>query len=244
MAGHAFVFWLRRQGIFWMLALPIAGLGAGIVHVVESNQQFIDYRQHWAWNLLFALIYALFLDRWIKEALLDGADDCDEVDTLRRSMISPRFVAFVLLLFGLAMALTELPVLKIAGVPWLPEIIVWAVVAAPLALLLPSLSAGEPLSLGGAWSAGRPALLSLFALIGGAALLSLLAAAAATQGGLHLLPGKPWADAVVAGAARLIDCLLLTFVGYGLAALFRERTGWQQPAPEDHAYRGIRARKA
>src|SRR3954468_8874018 len=134
MAGHTFVFWLRRQGTFWMLALPIAGLGAAIAHVLETNQEFIDYRQHWVWNLLFALIYAMFLDRWIREALLDGADDCDEVDTLRRSMISPRFVAFILLLFGLAMALAQAPVLKIAVLPWLPEVIVWAAVAAPFAL--------------------------------------------------------------------------------------------------------------
>jgi len=244
MAGRALVFWLRRQGIFWMLALPIAGLGAGIVHVIESNQEFIDYRQHWLWNFLFALIYALFLDRWIREALLDGADDCDEVDALRRSMISPRFVAFVMLLFGLAMALGELPVLRIAGVPWLPEIVVWAVAATPLALMLPALSAGEPLSLGEAWSAGRPVLPGLFLLIGGVALFSLLAATAATQAGVQLLPDKAWAAAVVTGAGRLIDCFLLTFLGYGLAALFRERTGWQQPAPDDHTYRGVRARRA
>jgi|GEM_PF-2022562 len=244
MAGRAFVFWLRRQGIFWMLALPIAGLGAGITHVIESNQEFIDYRQHWLWNLLFALIYALFLDRWIKEALLDGADDCDEVDALRRSMISPRFVAFVLLLFGFAMSLGELPGLRIAGVPWLPEIILWTVVATPLALMLPALSAGEPLSLGEAWSAGRPVLISLFVLIAGVALLSLLADTAATQAGARLLPDRPWAAAVVTGAGRLADCFLLTFLGYGLAALFRARTGWQQPAPDDHTYRGVRARKA
>jgi hypothetical protein len=244
MAGHAFVFWLRRQGTFWMLALPIAGLGAAIAHVLETNQEFIDYRQHWVWNLLFALIYAMFLDRWIREALLDGADDCEEVDELRRSMISPRFVGFILLLFGLAMALAQAPVLKIAVLPWLPEVIVWTAVAAPFALLLPSLSAGAPLSLGEAWSAGRASLVGLFLLIGGAALLSLLAASAATQAGLHFLPGKLWAAAAITGVSRLVDCLLLTFVGYGLAALFREHTGWQQPAPEEHSYRGARARKA
>jgi hypothetical protein len=244
MAGHAFVFWLHRQGTFWMLALPIAGLGAAIAHVIETNQEFIDYRQHWVWNLLFALIYAMFLDRWIREALLEDAMDCDEVDALRRTMISPRFVAFSLLLFGLAMALSQMPILKIAVMPWLPEIVVWTAVAAPFALLLPSLSAGEPLSLRQAWTAGRASLVGLFVLIGGAALLSLLAASAAAQVGLHFLPGKLWTAAAVTGAARLVDCLLLTFVGYGLAALFREHTGWQQPAPEDHTYRGVRARKA
>ena len=244
MALHAFVFWLRRQGTFWMLALPIAGLGAAIAHVLETNQEFIDYRQHWMWNLLFALIYAMFLDRWIKEALLDGASDCDGVDALRRSIISPRFVIFIMLLFGLAMALAQMPLLKIAVMPWLPEIIVWTAAAVPFALLLPSLSAGEPLSLGQAWSAGRPSLVSLFILIGGAALLSLLATTAAAQAGQIFLPGKLWTAAAVTGAARLIDCLLLTFVGYGLAVLFCDRTGWLQPAPEDHTYRVVRARKA
>ena len=227
MAGHAFVFWLRRQGTFWMLALPIAGLGAAIAHVLETNQEFIDYRQHWVWNLLFALIYAMFFDRWIREVLLDGANDCDEVDELRRSMISPRFVAYILLLFGFAMALAQMHLLKIAVLPWLPEVIVWA-----------------PLSLGEAWSAGRASLVSLFLMIGGAALLSLLAASAATQAALYFFPGKLWAAAAITGASRLVDCLLLAFVGYGLAALFREHTGWQQPAPEEHNYRGVRARKA
>ena len=196
------------------------------------------------WHLLFALIYAMFLDRWTREVLLDGALDCEEIDALRRSMISLRFIAFIVLLFGLAMALTQIPLLKIPVMPWLPEIIVWSAAAAPFALLLPSLSAGEPLSLSEAWSAGKPSFASLFMLIGGAALLSLLAATAATEAGLHLLPGKPWAGAVVAGTSRLVDCLLLTFVGYGLTGLFLERTGWQQPTPEDHAYRAARARKA
>ena len=186
----------------------------------------------------------MFLDRWIKEALLDGASDCEGVDTLRRSMISSRFIAYGLLLFGLAMALAQMPLLKIAVMPWLPELVVWTAAAVPFALLLPSLSAGEPLSLGQAWSAGRPSFLSLFILIGGAGLLSLLAAAAAAQAGLHFLPGKLWAAAAVTGAARLVDCLLLTFVGYGLAVLFCDRTGWLQPAPEDHTYRVVRARKA
>jgi hypothetical protein len=81
-------------------------------------------------------------------------------------------------------------------------------------------------------------------LIKGAALFSLLADTAATRAGVQLLPDKPWAAAIVTGAGRLIDCLLLSFVGYGLAALFRERTGWRQPTPDDHAYRGVRARKA
>jgi hypothetical protein len=30
---------------------------------------------------------------------------------------------------------------------------------------------------------------------------------------------------------------LLTFVGYGLAALFREVSGWRQPEPDGRLYR-------
>jgi hypothetical protein len=45
-------------------------------------------------------------------------------------------------------------------------------------------------------------------------------------------------------AHRLIDCLLLTFVGAVLASLFRQLTDWQQPEPDDHPYRDLaRARR-
>ncbi len=242
----ALAFWLRRQGLFWMLALPVGGLAAGITYVVETNQQFIDYRQHWGWDFLFALIYAMFLDRWIKEALLDGANDCDEADQLRRSMISWRFFAFAMLLFGLAWALAQVPVPNIAPfdvaiLPWLPGLVAWTAPAALFALMLPAVSANEPMTLRQAWSLGRPAWTTLVALIGGAALFSLLAGAAAREG-LHLLTGKSWAPAVLTGAARGFDCLVLAFAGYALAALFRQLTDWQQPEPADYAYRGVRAR--
>jgi len=45
-------------------------------------------------------------------------------------------------------------------------------------------------------------------------------------------------------AHRLIDCLLLAFVGYVLASLFRQLADWHQPEPEDHPYRDLaRARR-
>ena len=241
----ALVFWLRRQGLFWMLALPIAGLAAGITYVVETNLQFIDYRRHWAWDLLFALAYAMFLDRWIKEALLDGATDCEEVDGLRRSIISWRYPAFAVLLFALAAALAQAPLLPIAVLPWLPELIVWSGTAMVFVLMLPALSAGEPAPLREVWRLGRPVWAILFSLVCGAALLSLLASTAVNTG-LQLWAAKSWVPAALAAAARLFDCLLLAFVGNALAALYCRLTGWQQPAPADHTYRnvGIRARKA
>jgi hypothetical protein len=47
---------------------------------------------------------------------------------------------------------------------------------------------------------------------------------------------------MVAGLHRLVDCLLLAGVGYGLAAIFRSLTDWQQPEPEDRPFRGMRLR--
>ena len=80
----ALVFWLRHQAVFWLMALPIAGLAAAITYILEANQALVDWRHHWGWDFLFALIYAMFLDRWIKEALLEDARPDDEVDALRR----------------------------------------------------------------------------------------------------------------------------------------------------------------
>ncbi|HEX9559051.1 MAG TPA: hypothetical protein VF991_21335, partial [Reyranella sp.] len=94
----ALAFWLRNQFVFWLTALPIAGLGAGVTYVLEADRQFIDWRNHWGWDFLFALIYAMFLDRWIKESLLEGASPCDEVDELRRSTIAVRFLTFAAVL--------------------------------------------------------------------------------------------------------------------------------------------------
>ncbi len=88
---------------------------------------FIDYREHWRWNVLFALIYALFLDRWIKDALLDEAPTCDEIDALRRSNDRARFVAWPLLVrAGLAIggALPTSGSRRSASV--LPHVVIWA----------------------------------------------------------------------------------------------------------------------
>ena len=57
----ALVFWLRHQGVFWLMALPIAGLAAAITYVLEANQALVDWRHHWGWDFLFAMIYAMFL---------------------------------------------------------------------------------------------------------------------------------------------------------------------------------------
>lgn len=234
-AIDALAFWVRRQGTFWMLALPIAGLAAAIAYVFTTNRQLAEWRDHWGWDLLFALIYAMFLDRWIKEVLLDGASPCEEVDDLRRSTVAVRFLIFVLALFGLAMALSEIPLPLVGGV-------LWAAIASVFVLLLPSLSAAWPLSLRQAFSLGRPVQGRLFLLIAGAAILSLLADTAAVWA-LEILPPRVWAPAAVAGATRFIDCVLLAFVGYGLATIYRDRSGWLQPEPAERPYRGTRWRK-
>src|SRR5258708_37919097 len=108
-AIDALTFWWRRQGTFWLLALPIAGLAAAISYVLEVDRQWVDWRQHWGWNFLFALFYAMFLDRWIKEALLDDAMPCDEVDALRRSTVGVRFLTFAAVLGLLAVATAPCP---------------------------------------------------------------------------------------------------------------------------------------
>ena len=76
------------------MVLPIAGLGAAITYVLETNQALVDWRHHWGWNFLFTLIYAMFLDRWIKEVLIEDARPSEEVDALRRSTIALRFLLF------------------------------------------------------------------------------------------------------------------------------------------------------
>ena len=51
----ALVFWLRHQAVFWLMALPIAGLAAAITYILEANQALVDWRHHWGWDFLFAL---------------------------------------------------------------------------------------------------------------------------------------------------------------------------------------------
>ena len=98
--------WFRNQAVFWLVALPIAGLGAAIAFVLDRDQQFADLRNHWGWDFLFALIYAMFLDRWMKITLLEGASPCEEVDNLRRSIISLRFLVFAACFLLLAMIMS------------------------------------------------------------------------------------------------------------------------------------------
>ena len=88
---------------------------------------------------------------------------------------------------------------------------------------------------------GRPVQSHLFLLIGGAILVSLLTGLGLSLAAM-MLPAKPWVPAMVAGLQRLVDCLLLAGVGYGLATLFRTLTDWQQPEPEDRPFPGLRLR--
>ncbi len=255
----AIVFWVRNQAVFWLVALPIAGLGGAIAFVLDRHQQFAGLRNHWGWDFLFALIYAMFLDRWMKITLLEGATACEEVDNLRRSIISVRFLVFAACFLLLAMVMSMVRLEGITGtllgwrfpvavaailgtiLTWLPHLFFWTTLFALIALMLPSLSAAEPTSISEAWTLGRPVRAALFRLIFGVALLS-LSAFAATAFGLELLPRKPWAAAAMAGAWRLVDCLLLAIVGYVLATLWRTLIDWRQPEPEDHPFRNMKFR--
>jgi hypothetical protein len=209
----ALVFWLRHQGVFWLMALPIAGLVAAITYILEANQALVDWRHHWGWDFLFALIYAMFLDRWIKEALLEEARPSDEVDVLRRSTIALRFLLFAAALGLMATTLTRLPHAELGAV-------LWTAVVSLFVLMLPSLAAGEPSSLRQAFALGRPLQVHHFLLTGGAAALSLGADAGLAWAAGHL-PDRPWNASAIAATHRLVDVLLLAFVGYGLATLFR-----------------------
>ncbi|MGZ5903427.1 MAG: hypothetical protein ACXWK3_27040 [Reyranella sp.] len=229
MLVKALVFWLRHQGVFWLMALPIAGLAAAITYVLESNRALVDWRHHWSWDFLFALIYAMFLDRWIKEALLEDAHPCEEADALRGSTIALRFLVFAAILGLMATGLALLPHVSLSAV-------LWTAAASLFALMLPTLAAGESSSLRQAFALGRPLQVHLFMLIGGAVALRLPADPGLAWAAGYL-PDRPWNGAAVAAAHRLIDALLLIFVGYGLAALFREVSEWRQPEPDGRLYR-------
>ena len=231
----ALAFLVRRFGLFLVVALPISAVAAAIAWLLDTQRSFAQLRGHWGWDFLFVMIYAMFLDRWIKEGLLDGATDCDETDNLRRSIVSPRFLVFAALLFALAAGLSFLP--------WVVPLILCIAVFALLALALPSFSAAAPLGPGQALRLGQSVRTSLILLSAAMALLSLLGHAA-THWGLAHLPHRPWAHPAMEAAHRLIDCLLLAVVGAVLASLFRQLTDWQQPEPDDHPYRDLaRARR-
>ena len=103
----ALAFLVRKGGMFLTIVLPIAGIAALITWALGTQRLLVHWRGHWGWDFLFVLIYAMFLDRWLKESLLDGASDCDEADMLRRSLVTPRFLVFTALLFALAAAGAE-----------------------------------------------------------------------------------------------------------------------------------------
>jgi hypothetical protein len=233
-ALSALSFWCRHQGTFWLMTLPIVGLAAAVAYVLDTHRELIDWRQHWGWDFLFALIYAMFLDRWIKEALLDDAAPCDAVDEMRRSTIAVRFLTFAASLCLLAIMVAPCPYIELNAVAC-------AAAASVFVMLLPSLAAHKPITLHEAFHLGRPVQSHLFLLIGGAILVSLLAGLGLSLAAM-LLPAKPWVPAMVAGLQRLVDCLLLAGVGYGLATIFRTLTDWQQPEPEDRPFPGLRLR--
>ena len=115
-ALSALSFWARRQGIFWLTTLPIAGLAAAVAYVLDTRREFVEWQHHWGWDFLFALLYAMFLDRWIKEALLEDALPCDEVDEMRRSTIAVRFLTFAASLCLLAIMLAPCPYIELNAV--------------------------------------------------------------------------------------------------------------------------------
>lgn len=231
-ALSALGFWCRHQAAFWLMTLPIAGLAAAVAYVLDTRREFVEWQHHWGWDFLFALIYAMFLDRWIKEALLDDATSCDEVDEMRRSTIAVRFLTFAASLCPLAIMVAPCLYIELNAV-------VCAAVGSVFVMLLPALAAHRPITLHEAFVLGRPVQSHLFLLIGGAILVSLLTGLGLSLVAM-LLPAKPWVPAMVAGPQRLVDCLLLAGVGYGLAAIFRTLTDWQQPDPEDRPFPSLR----
>jgi hypothetical protein len=233
-ALSALIFWGRHQVTFWLMALPIASLAAAVAYVLDTQREFIGWRHHWGWDFLFAIIYAMFLDRWIKEALLEDATPCDEVDEMRRSAIAVRFLTFAAALCLLAIMVTPCPYVELNAVAC-------AAAASVFVMLLPALAAHRPITLSEAFHLGRPVQSQLFLLIGGAILVSLMAGLGLSLAAT-LLPAKPWAVAAVAAVQRVVDCLLMAGVGYGLATIFRSLTDWQQPEPADRPFHGMRLR--
>src|SRR4051812_45361740 len=239
----AIAFWLRNQGVFWLLTLPITGLAAAAAYVVGSFEQFAFLRRPEGWDFLFALIYAMFLDRWIKESLLDDAMPCDEVDAFRRALVPAPLLLFAIVFFVFAIGLSWLQLQGIEwtlagwGVPraaasilatllaWLPHLLVWVTALGFVVLLVPAWSAGEAMTLRQAWTLSEPARPKFFRLVLGTCALSLLVYAA-TMWGLEVLPKRQWVPAAMISVQRLVDCLLLAIAGHVLASLFRALTDW------------------
>src|SRR6201993_2149743 len=160
----AIAFWLRNQAIFWLLALPIAGLAALAAYLIRTHEQFAFLRHPEGWDFLYALIYAMFVDRWIKESLLDDASPCDEVDALRRALVPPPLLLFAIVFFLFAVALSWLPlegveatllrrhlpyaiaVIDGIALSGLPHVLMWAAALSLFVLLVPAWCAGEQMS--------------------------------------------------------------------------------------------------
>ena len=230
----ALAFWCRRQTIFWMLSLPIAGLAAMVAYLFETRAEVGMWREHWGWDFLFTLIYAMFLDRWMKETLLDGALPSDEADEMRRSTIAARFLTFAIVFCLMALATVPSPFVEM-------NIVACAAAASFFVLILPALAAHQTMSLHEAFMLGRPLRAHLFLLVGGTMVLSLFTGLGLDWLG-RTLAHKAWIAAAMAAAQRLVDCLLMAGLGYGLATIFRSITDWHQPEPADHPFRGMRMR--
>ena len=230
----ALAFWCRRQALFWLISLPIAGFAAMVAYLFETRIEFDLMRDHWGWAFLFTVLYALFLDRWMKETLLDGALTGEEGEDLRRSTLGMRSISLAILTWLIVMATALGPYAEL-------NVVACAAVASLFMLILPSLAANEPLSISDAFSLGRPHRARLFVVVFGAMVLS-LAFGHALNHVVPLLPHKAWVPALMAAGQKLFDCLLMAFVGYDLAILFQTRTDWQAPLPEEHVYSGVRIR--
>jgi len=234
----ALAFLVRRRGLFLVIVLPIAGLAAAIAWLLTTQRPFEAWRGHWGWDFLFVLVYAMFLDRWIKETLLDGATDCEEVDNLRRSIVSPGILALAAGLFAITIGLSVLPWPGSSLVP----LVLCVAIAALLALWPPALAAAEPLGLVDALRLGRPVRSLLIVLVLGAVLLALGAAAAVPWALVHLPPhlqAQPWVEPALAAAHRLVDCAVLALLAHVVATLFRRLADWRAPEPDDHPYRDL-----
>jgi hypothetical protein len=233
----AIAFWMRSPLLFWIVALPIAGLAAGVAYIFDTNQSLAEFQNHWGWDFLFALIYAMFLDRWIKASLLDDASPCDEVDNLRRSVVSPRFLGLAAVFFLLALVMSDVA-RRYAEV----DIVLWSAAAALVALYLPALSAAEPVSLRRAVEMGRPVQTHLFLLIAGAVAVCLLAGLGFGRL-FEFLPPRSWHGPALAALQQIVICLVLAIAGHVLAALFRAAADWRAPEPDDHPYRNMGLRR-
>lgn len=234
MSVDALVFWMRNPLAFWIVALPIASLAGIATWVIDRDHNLDAWRGHWGWSFLFALIYAMFLDRWMKETLLDGALPSDEADEMRRSTIAARFLTFAIVFCLMALATAPSPFVEL-------NIVACAAAASFFVLILPALAAHKPMSLQEAFMLGRPLRAHLFLLVGGTMVLSLFTGLGLDWLG-RTLDHKAWIGAALAAAQRVVDCLLLAGLGYGLATIFRTITDWHQPEPADHPFRGMRMR--